>query len=267
MPRIEQSKPPYVQIYEHMRGEIMRSERTPGTPIPTLRQLAAEWGVSQVTASKAVARLQEEGYVKVGGPGLRTIVTDPKDVHRHGRDRASAVRRTGRIYTAGEYAKITSAEVVVAPADVAEALGLTGTEPSAIRRVRVTYGPNHQAVSASVSWYDAALAESSPKLLEPERIIEGSWGYVEKQTGRRATHGRDQITTRLATEEDAEMLGLELPASVKVSTTTLWTEDGTVVEYGVSVSGPDRYSTYEYDLRAEQPHEDTETEDTETAEQ
>lgn len=259
MPRVEQSKPPYVQIYEHMRGEIMRAEKSPGEPIPPLRALATEWGVSQVTVSKAVARLQEEGYVKIGGPGLRTIVTDPKELHRSGRDRSAAVRRTGRIYTAGEYAKITDADVVVAPDDIAMALGLTGTEPSAIRRVRTTYGADAQVVSSSVSWYDSALAESCPKLLMPERILEGSWAYVENQTGRKAVRGRDQITSRLATEEDAETLKLDLPASVKVSTTTLWTEGGIVVEYGISLSGPGRHSTYEYDLHTEVPHEDAAT--------
>ncbi|MEU9616921.1 GntR family transcriptional regulator [Streptomyces sp. NPDC048209] len=248
MPKLEQSKPPYIQIFENLRGQILRGELTPGDPIPTLRTIADDWGVSQVTASKAVGLLQEEKYVTVGGPGLRTTVRDPKNLHRNGRDRAKSVRRTGRIYTTGEYAKITSAEVVPAPADVAAVLGLQGVEPTAIKRVRVTYGPDDKPVSASISWFDGALAESAPKLLEPDRITEGTWGYVEQQTDMKATRGRDQISTRLATEEDAELLDIELPAAVKVSTTLLWTADDVVIEYGVSVAGPGRESTYDYDL-------------------
>jgi GntR family transcriptional regulator len=251
MPKIEQSKPPYVQIFENLRGQIMRGDLNPGDPIPTLRTIADDWGVSQVTASKAVGLLQEEGHVKVGGPGLRTVVQNPKNLHRNGRDRARSVRRTGRIYTPGEYAKITSAEVVPAPADVAAVLGLQGEEPTAIKRVRVTYGPDHQPVSASISWFDAALADSSPKLLEADRIVAGTWGYVEQQTGMKATRGRDQISTRLATEEDAELLGIELPAAVKISTTLLWTDDDVAIEYGVSIAGPGRESTYDYNLAEE----------------
>jgi GntR family transcriptional regulator len=251
MPRIEQSKHPYIQVFEHIRGQILRGELAVGDPIPTLRTIAEEWGVSQVTISKAINRLQDEGFVKIGGPGLRTIVRDPKGVHRNGKDRAASVRRTGRIYTEGEYAKIRSARVVEAPADVVSALGLTGGSPTAIRRERVTYGPDDQPVSASVSWYNGALAESCPKLLETERLIGGSWGYVEQQTGQRATRGRDQISARLATEEDAEMLALELPAAVKISTTYLWTDDGLVVEYGVSVAGAGRESTYDFGLSEE----------------
>lgn len=248
MPKLKQSKPPYIQIFEHIQGRILRGDLSPGDRIPSLRDIAQQWGVSPVTAGKAVALLQAEGHVTVPGKGLATVVRDPRTLNRNGYDRAKSVRRTGRIYTPGEYAKITSADIVQAPADVAAVLGLSGDSPAAIKRVRVTYGPDHQPVSASISWYDAALAEASPKLLVPERIIEGSWGYVEQQTGQRATRGRDRITTRLATEEDAQLLGIELPAAVKVSTTLLWTDDEVVIEYGVSIAGPGRESTYDYDL-------------------
>lgn len=248
MPKLQRSKPPYIQIFEHIRGQILKGRLTPGQRVPSLREIAAEWEVSPVTASKAMALLQSEGYVTVPGKGLATIVRNPKTVHRSGHDRAKAVRRTGRVYTPGEYAKIKSAEIVEAPPEVAEALGLTGESPTAIRRVRVTYGPDDQPVSASVSWYDAAVAEEAPRLLEAERIIEGSWGYLEAQTGQKAVRGREQVSTRLATEEDAEMLGIELPAALKVSTTILWTEDDSVVEYGVSIAGSGRTSTYEFDL-------------------
>lgn len=251
MPRLEQSKPPYIQIFEDLRGQILRGDLSPGDAIPTLRTIADDWGVSQVTASKAVNLLQDEGHVKIGGPGLRTVVQDPQNVHRNGRDRARSVRRTGRIYTPGEYAKIESAELAPAPDDVVAALGLTGVAPVAIRRVRVTYGPDDKPVSASTSWYDPALADTAPKLLDAERIVEGSWGYVEKQTGRKATRGRELISTRLATEEDAERLHLERPAAVKVSTTFLWTDDDLVVEYGVSVAGPGRESAFDYALGEE----------------
>ncbi|NUP37031.1 MAG: GntR family transcriptional regulator [Streptomyces sp.] len=251
MPKLQKSKPPYVQICDHYRSQILKGALTPGDKVPSLRQVAKDWNVSPVTAAKAMTQLQAEGYVKVGGPGLGTTVQDPRGLHRNGKDRAASVRRTGRIYTPGEYAKITSAEIVAAPHDIAEVLGLTGESPSAIRRVRVTYGADDRPVSASVSWYDAALADSSPQLLEAERIRQGSWRYVEEQTGKKATHGRDQISTRLATEEDAELLNVDLPAAVKVSTTLLWTDDGAVVEYGVSVSGAGRQSTYEYMLDAE----------------
>lgn len=248
MPKIRQSKPAYVQIADHIRARIMRGELAPGDRIPSLRDIAQEWETSPVTASKAVALLQSEGHVTVPGKGLATIVRDPATVHRSGSDRARAVRRTGRIYSSGEYAKITSAEVVTAPADVAAALGLTGDAPTAVRRERVTYGPDDQPVSASVSWYAANLAERCPKLLVADRIIEGSWAYVEQQTGQRAATGRDSITTRLATEEDAARLNLTLPAAVKVSTTVLRTADGVTVEYGVSIAGTGRESTYEYSL-------------------
>lgn len=251
MPKVRQAKPAYEQIGDALRARILRGDLSPGDRIPSLREIGQDWGVSPVTAGKAVAVLQAEGLVTVPGKGLATVVRDPKTVHRSGGDRAKAVRRTGRIYVEGEYAKIRSAERVLAPEDIVVALGLTGDEPTAIRRERVTYGPDHKPVSASVSWYDGKLHENCPKLLVAERMVGGSWAYVEEQTGIKATRGRDSIQTRLATEEDADKLHLELPAAVKVSTTYLWTDDGLVVEYGVSVSGAGRESTFDYTLGVE----------------
>lgn len=239
--------PPYLQIADKLLEQITSGQLSPGDRLPSLRDLAKTYGVSPVTAGKALAHLQTEGYATVPGKGLATIVRDPAGVHRTGADRARSVRRTGRIYTAGEYARITSAEIVPAPADVATALGLA-EGADAIRRIRVTYSADGQPVSTSVSWLDGAYAITAPALTVPDRIKQGSWRYVEERTGKEAVRGRDEISSRLATEEEADLLGLDLPAAVRVATSRIWTEDGEVIEYGVSVAGGARASAYEYDL-------------------
>lgn len=239
--------PPYLQIAEKLLAQITSGQLAPGERVPSLRELAKAYGVSPVTAGKALGWLQTEGYVTVPGKGLATIVRDQAEVHRTGADRARSVRRTGRIYTDGEYARITSAEVVPAPADVATGLGLA-EGANAIRRIRVTYTSDGQPVSTSVSWLDGALAVTAPALTIPDRIKQGSWRYVEERTGKEAIRGRDEISSRLATEEEAELLGLDLPAAVRVATSRIWTDDGDVIEYGVSVAGGNRASAYEYDL-------------------
>lgn len=247
MPKIERPLPPYMQVIAHIRGQIEAGDLRPGDLIPSDRQIAEEYGISRATAQKVISALKAEGLVETE-LGVGTRVRDlKKPVHRSGRDRALTVRQTGRIYSAGEYARIVTAELTTAPDDVASTLGVeSGAE--AIRRVRVTYNADDKALSTSTSWFNGTYAEAAPKLLSTERIIEGTWGYIEKQLGVSAVAGQDRIDSRLATEEDAELLGIQLPAAVKVSRTILRDEDSRVVEYGVSISESGRESVYDYDV-------------------
>ncbi|MEU7154708.1 GntR family transcriptional regulator [Streptomyces sp. NPDC045456] len=243
MPKIERAVPPYMQVVTHIRGQITSGELSPGDLIPPDRALAEEWGVSRATAQKAVTVLKAEGLVEAT-QGSGTRVRRAPALHHNGYDRAATVRRTGKIYAEGEYARITSASLQPAPADVADALGIAEGAP-AIRRIRVTYGPGDVALSMSTSWLDGALAASAPALLETERIREGTWHYLENCVGRTAVHGQDRISVRLATAEEAELLSVTQPAPVKVTRTTLRDEDGVTLEYGVSVT-EGRESIYDY---------------------
>jgi len=246
MPAVE-GTPPYMQVVAALRAKIDSGELNPGDLLPSDREIAASWNISRATAQKAIAVLAAEGVVD-SKVGIGTHVSQPAGRRNFvGHDRAASVRRTGRIYNQGEYARIVSAELVPAPAEVAEVLGID-KGALVIRRIRVTYSPDDQPMSASTSWFDGALAETAPKLLETERIIAGSWAYLEEQTGRTVVYGQDRITVRLATEEDAQVLNLAMPAAVKVAKTILRDGDSAAVEFGVSVSGGDSESIYEYDV-------------------
>ncbi|MEU3221210.1 GntR family transcriptional regulator [Streptomyces sp. NPDC006971] len=249
MPPVERPLPPYMQVVVALRSAIESGRYQPGDLLPSDREIAAEWGVSRATAQKSLAALRSEGIAEAQvGVGTR-VVALPTPRHASGQDHAVSVRRSGRIYRQGEYARIVSAEIAPAPADVAEVLGIEeGTD--AIKRVRVTYGPDDIPGSASTSWFRGEWAEQAPQLLVTERIVQGTWAYIEEQTGLSVAAGQDRISVRLATEEDSELLGLTLPAAVKVSRTILRDVDSTVVEYGVSVSGAGRESVYDYDVSA-----------------
>jgi GntR family transcriptional regulator len=197
----------------------------------------------RATAQKVITVLKTEGWVEtVQGSGTRVARATP--LHHNGYDRALAVRRTGKIYSEGEYARITSASLEPAPADVAEALGIAEGAP-AIRRVRVTYSAQDVPLSMSTSWLDGSLSSAAPALLSTERIREGSWHYLETRTGRSVVSGQDRISVRLATDEEAEVLRLEQPSPVKVTRTYLRDEDGVTIEYGVSLT-EGRESIYDY---------------------
>lgn len=239
-PNIQRPDPPYMQVVAHIRDEITSGTLREGDRLPSARQLSRDWSISLATATKALAALRSEGLAR-GVQGVGTIVVGPGYTPK---DWITFVRRTGQIYTAGEHAVITSAALVPAPDSAADGLGIDAGAP-AIRRVRVTYRGD-TPLSASTSWYDGALAEAAPKLLQTERIRQGTPGYIEEQTGRVVTTGRDTIGARLATADDAAALQLAEGTAVLHGQNWYYDATGDVLEYGEYVSAGDRLRSYDY---------------------
>lgn len=248
---IERSDPPYMQLALTLRAKILNGDIPDGSKLPSIRDAARQYEVSVATATKGYARLHQWGLTQARH-GEGTFVT-LDDVRHSGRDRMTTTLMTGRFFgKTGQYAKIISAEVVTAPDNVADDLGLA-RGARVIRRQRVTHRADGTPLSTSISYHDAELAEVAPKLLEKERIVEGP-AYVTQVTGREPNEGYDRIRAREATAEEAELLGIEVGKPVLQMVTQVLSTDGESVEYGVSVSRSDREITYRYplgDLRRE----------------
>jgi DNA-binding GntR family transcriptional regulator len=246
-PAVQRPEPPYLQIVGHFKQQIRSGELKDGEMIPSVRQIARDWNVAPPTAGKALATLRSEGLVR-GKPGVGTIVIAGATTHAPGRERLRSARSTGRIYPPGEHAVIKSAELVDAPPHVVDALGLAAGA-AVIRRRRVTYRGD-TPISASVTWLDGSLAETAPRLLGTERIIEGTAGYIRQMTGREAVRGTDQNSARAATEDDAEDLGVPVGSPVACARNWWFDADGNVIEYGEGASVPGRWATHDYELTA-----------------
>ncbi len=239
-PNVERPIYPYMQVVARIRDQIRTGQLREGDRVPSARQITKDWGVSLATATKVLGALQSEGLAR-GVPGVGTVVVGTAETAK---DRLTSIRRTGRIYAPDEHAKITSADVVPAPEDVAGALGIEAGAP-AIRRERITYR-GEQPVSASTSWYDGSLSETAPLLLVAERIKQGTPRYIEEQTGRSVATGRDHVGARLATTEDAEALRIATGAPVLHGQNWFYDTAGDVIEYGQYRSAGERLRSYEY---------------------
>jgi DNA-binding GntR family transcriptional regulator len=239
MPKLKRVPPKYVQIADHLRDRIARGELRPGDEVPSEHQVAAEWGVSRPTATKALDILRREGHV-IGRQGAGTFVTEPLSLRRPSSDRYLRSVETGRIYLPNERARILSAELVEAPADIADALGLAkGSQ--VVRRRRLTMRDD-EPVELSTSWLDGQVAKVAPRLLETGRILDGTVAYAEEMTGRRATVARDRVSARLATAEERELLALPDPSAAIISRHSVLDADGLVIEFAESVGPPDAWS-------------------------
>lgn len=244
-PEVRRELPPFRQVAEDIRARIVSGELKEGDPVPSVRKIAQDWRISNATATKVIATLQSEGLVRTI-PGIGTVVNTLTGSGP--RDRFIAMKRVGKIYPQNEYARIVAAAVVPAPARVTSALGLPDGS-DAIRRERVTYCDD-VPVEASVSWFDAGLANTAPKLLESERIQGGTPAYIESVAGRTVASGRELVDARGATPDEAAALGIGASSPVRAGENWVFDQDGDVIEYGEYVSVPGRPAAYEYDLPA-----------------
>src|SRR5712692_7265064 len=193
-PEIQQALPKFLQIANHIRGQIARGELRPGDEVPSERQIAEEWSVSRPTATRALAALRAEELVEAR-QGAGTFVREQPRLHRRARDRYERARATGKVYVPGERAEITHAEVTPSPESVATALGIA---PGAgvIRRRRIVRDDSG-SVEVSTSWFSEKVGRQARRLLSKTRIREGTLAYVEQMTGRRGRTAKDRITARL----------------------------------------------------------------------
>nr|WP_011475430.1 GntR family transcriptional regulator [Streptomyces sp. 44414]ABC67368.1 pRL2-5 [Streptomyces sp. 44414] len=240
-PRIERT-PPYMQVVQHFKQQILSGELKDGDRLPAVRQIAEDWNLAHATAAKVLATLRGDNLA-VSMPGIGTIV---QKVHRGAADRALRMLTTGKIYAPDEYAVITAAGLAPAPAHVAELLGIE-EGAQAVRRERVTHdqtGP----VSASVSWFAAEMAELAPALLSTERIRGGTPSAIEAATGRRTHVVDERKTVGTANEEQAQALGIEVGSPVLIGRNTYRDAEGEPIEVGESVAGPNRWFFNRYEV-------------------
>lgn len=242
-----QRVPPYAQIAEALREEIEGGALRPGDRVPSVRALAAKWGVSHATADKALSALRAEGLL-IGGHGVVSTVATPTTTAQTGGERWRRMLATGRATRPGERSEIKSAELVDAPTDmdITAALGLE-QGAAVVRRVR-HFIDDRGLAAISTSWLDGDLAEVAPALLDVAPIEGGTIGAVREATGRTAATAVATAQARLATPEEIEAFGLDSPAAVLVIGSEVTDADGAPIEYGVDVIAPGRTWPVTYDL-------------------
>ena len=80
-------RPVYQQIMAAIRGSILKGEFSPGSKVPSVRDLAAEAQVNPNTMQRALTELEREGLLVSGGTSGRTI-TENSEILEQMRDGA-----------------------------------------------------------------------------------------------------------------------------------------------------------------------------------
>ncbi|MET9565092.1 GntR family transcriptional regulator [Streptomyces tauricus] len=242
-PEVRREPPPFMQIAGHFRQKIMDGVMLPDTKLPSIAEIAREWGVATATAAKGIKQLQAEGYVRSSTQG--TFV-DLGIKQTTGPDRLQMMRVGGTGFRPGERVEIISAELTPAPPDVAEALGVPEGQ-AAVRRQR-RYLDNDGVVTLSTSWLPGEFAESAPELISVEPLPKMTFGLIEERTGRRAVRRRDVVSLRPVPERDAALLAVEPGTYALTMANHYWDQNGAVTEYATDFLGVGRELTAEYDV-------------------
>ena len=75
-------RPVYQQIMAAIRGSILKEELSPGSKVPSVRDLAAEAQVNPNTMQRALAELEREGLVHSLRTAGRFVTEDEAVIHQ-----------------------------------------------------------------------------------------------------------------------------------------------------------------------------------------
>ena len=67
--------PIYRQLYDQLSAQILRGTLPPGTPLPPIRRLASELGISVITVRRTWEELERDGFI-VTAVGRGTLVAE-----------------------------------------------------------------------------------------------------------------------------------------------------------------------------------------------
>ncbi|CAN5556462.1 transcriptional regulator NagR [soil metagenome] len=190
--------PLYMQIEEELRGTIANGELGPLARVPSEAELSNSFGVSRMTARKALDRLVGEGLL-FRQPGKGTFVATAKIQHGPSQQLSfsSAMAALGRAVST----KVLEAGVVGAPSNVAQKLGLAHQSPVVfMRRLRSVDG-------APAAIHVAYLLPRFAPLLDED--LSGSLYGLMATVGSRVEHAADEIEAIAAIGDVARLLKVQ----------------------------------------------------------
>lgn len=189
--------PLYIQIDEELRGQIDSGELGPLAQVPSETDLAEHFGVSRMTARKALDRLVADGML-FRQPGKGTFVAPTKIAHgaSQGLSFSAAMKAQGLSCET----RVLEAEVVGAPSNVARALALpAGGQAIFLRRLRIVDG---EPAAIHLSYMPSRLSA----LLDND--LSGSLSDLMSRVGARVERSEDKVEAVLASGEEAQLLNV-----------------------------------------------------------
>jgi GntR family transcriptional regulator len=195
---------PHRQIAAALRQRIRAGEWGAGERLPSIPALASTYGVAKQTVQRTIDQLRVEGLL-ITRPGSGTYVRGTRRrLNRLSRGRYGARRGYHADLAARYRQQLTEVGSAPAPPEVADAFGVTDGTPLLVRR-HLVRTEEQQTAEVGASWFRTEDTAGT-SLVELRGYGRPLYQEVEEETGRRYASATDQISARLPTREEAELL-------------------------------------------------------------
>jgi GntR family transcriptional regulator len=226
--------PRYIQIREKLRQDISQGVLVPGQKIPSEEQLTKDFGVSRMTVRQGLADLMAEGLLHKQ-QGVGTFVS-------HVQVAANYSKMTSFTQDAIEQGKNPNSVLLAinkfqVDEKLLSALALSkGESVICLERLRKV---DNQPVAIQQSHVPENICP--PNLEQYDWTTQSLFELMEKQ-GHRLSRAIETITAKLASEEHAQMLEIEIGGPILYIERVTFGDNGLPIEFVKMYNRPDRYS-------------------------
>ncbi len=225
--------PLYSQVKEYVIHEIEEGALGAGSQLPSQRELCEKFGISLMTARRAINELISEGVI-YAIPGKGLFVANKKQAV----EADPLISFTDDMVQRGLHptSQLLESNLTQASPFLAKTLGVeTHAELAYFRRLRLADG-RPMAVQANYIVY-----RYCPGILTQPVQQEGLFNILRNRYGLRLTDTLTTVESALASEEVAELLQMSLPAPLLVTEQVTFLENGRAVEFAHTTYCGDRY--------------------------
>lgn len=248
------SEHPHRQIATQLREQIRRGDWGPGEKLPSIPALADSYGVAKQTVQRTIDTLRLEGLL-ITRPGSGTFVRGTRrQLNRLSRGRYGSQRGYHADMAARYRQYLTEVGRSPAPVDVADAFRVPEGTWLFVRRhlVRTQDSP----VEVGASWLLPTDVEGT-SLAQPEAFGRPLYQEVEEVTSRRYHSATDQVTARLPSRTEAELLQIRPDTPVLHLLHIAWDASHQAIEVAEATwPGPVTALTEQYQIPAPRPEAD-----------
>ena len=231
--RSELSVPLYAQIAEYMLSRIESGELNPGDRLPAERELSEKLGVNRLTLRRAFRVLEDQGLL-IRRRGSGTFVAEAKIEWRAGRLIPFTKGAQRRGYVPG--AQVVLFEHRMAEASVAKEMEVSAAAPVYyVHRLRYV---NREPV---VLERFIVPAEPFPRFEDHDLSSRSLYEVMETEYGFIVSCARQSLEPVVATEYEAELLGVRRGAPLMLERRLTIDQNGQPVELGRDLYRGDRF--------------------------
>jgi GntR family transcriptional regulator len=230
-------RPLYKQVKDRLLELLASGSVPPMGKLASERELVERYGVSRITVRQAMRELVAEGHLR-SHPGKGFYATGRSNAQAFELELLRSFTATALQHGLTPGAQLISGETIPADERLATALHMRIGEPVvALKRLRLLNG---QPVAIAEDWIESRKTPGL-LLLDWAGSNHSLYDELRHRYGLHPLGGETILSSRLATGEEAKLLGLKRPAAVLTVEQIAFDGNGRPINATRSIHHPTRY--------------------------